>query len=99
MSTSVVRPSGRRTGTIAPVEVSLCAQATASALGSLVGSGASPGSALTTIGSARNGAPFVTVANFWENSPKVRCSARSRTSPAAAASQKAVVPPLPRTTS
>ena len=84
---------------MAPVEVSLCAQATASALGSLVGSGASPGSALTTIGSARNGAPFVTVANFWENSPKVRCSARSRTSPAAAASQKAVVPPLPRTTS
>ena len=45
---------------MAPVEVSLCAQATASALGSLVGSGASPGSALTTIGSARNGAPFVT---------------------------------------
>ena len=67
-------PGGRRTGIMAPVEVSLCAHATASALGSLVGSGASPGSAVTTIGSRRNGAPAVTVANFWENSPKARCS-------------------------
>ena len=47
----------------------------------------------------RNGAPAVTVANFCENSPKLRCSARSRTRPKAAASQKAVAPPLPSATS
>jgi hypothetical protein len=34
-----------------------------------VGAGALPGSAETTIGSARNGAPLVTEANFEENSP------------------------------
>ena len=50
-------------------------------------------------GSSRNGAPAVTAANFWENSPNARCSARRRTRPKAAASQKAVAPPLPRTTS
>ena len=33
------------------------------------GAGASPGSAETMIGSARNGAPFVQAANFDENSP------------------------------
>ena len=43
--------------------------------------------------------PAVTLANFAENSPKARCSARSRTSPNAAASQNAVVPPLPSATS
>ena len=42
---------------------------------------------------------FVTAANLLENSPKVRCCARSRTRPNAAMSQKAVAPPLPSTTS
>ena len=78
-----------------PVEVSLCAQAIASTAGSPIGSGASPGSACRTIGSPRNGALRVTSANLRLNSPYVRCSARSRTSDSAAASQNAVVPPLP----
>ena len=62
-------PAGRTTGTITPVEVSLCAQARTSQLGSACGAGAEPGSALTITGSARNGAPFVDSANFAENSP------------------------------
>jgi cyclic pyranopterin phosphate synthase len=41
----------------------------------------------------------VHLANFEENSPYVRCSARSRTRLNVAASQKAVVPPLPSMTS
>jgi hypothetical protein len=82
-----------------PVEVSLCAQATTSASGSEVGGGASPGSACATIGSSRKGAAFVTAANLLENSPYERCSARRRTRPQAAASQNAVVPPLPSATS
>ena len=51
--------------------------------------------------SARRGTarPAVTVANFWVNSPYTRCRARRRTSPQAAASQKAVAPPLPSSTS
>jgi hypothetical protein len=61
--------SGRRTPTITPVDVSLWAQAITSADGSPAGSGASPGSALRTTGSARNGARVVTVANLLENSP------------------------------
>jgi hypothetical protein len=93
------------TGAITPVEVSLCAHARTSAPPSAAagpmeaGSGASPASAEIVIGSARNGAPVVTAANFWENSPKVRCSARRSTSPKAAASQNAVAPPLPSATS
>ena len=63
------RPPGARTGTMTPVEVSLCAQAITSASGSATGVGASPGSASITIGSARNGAPAVALANFGENSP------------------------------
>ncbi len=82
-----------------PVDVSLCAHAMTSASASLTGAGASPGGADTTIGSARNGARPVTVANFWVNSPYTRCSARWRTSPQAAASQNAVAPPLPSITS
>ena len=82
-----------------PVEVSLCGQAYASTPGSGRTDGALPGSALIKTGSARNGAPAVTSANFEPNSPKARCSDRSRTSPYAAASQKAVAPPLPSTTS
>ena len=62
------------TGTITPVEVSLWAHVITSAGGwacvaAATGSGASPAGASTTIGSARNGAPFVQVANFEENSP------------------------------
>ena len=41
----------------------------------------------------------VTAANFEENSPNTRCSARRSTSPNAAASQNAVLPPLPSSTS
>ena len=41
----------------------------------------------------------VAFANLAENSPKLRCSDRSRTRQAVAASQKAVVPPLPSATS
>ena len=94
--------SGRVTGSITPVLVSLCAQAMTSASRSTApapSAGAEPGSALRTIGSPRKGAFFVTVANLAENSPKVRCWERSRTMPAARASQNAVVPPLPRATS
>ncbi|SLI21922.1 Uncharacterised protein [Mycobacteroides abscessus subsp. abscessus] len=46
-----------------------------------------------------NGLPLATAANLLENSPLVRCSERSRIRPNAAASQNAVVPPLPSTTS
>jgi hypothetical protein len=49
--------------------------------------------------SPRKGALWVTLANLEENSPNDRCWARSRTSPKAAMSQKAVDPPLPSTTS
>ena len=91
-------PSGRATGAITPVEVSLCAHAYASMPASARAAGALPGSARSTEGSPRNGAPAVTSANFEENSPNTRCCARSRTSPNAAASQNAVAPPLPSTT-
>ena len=92
-------PAGRSTPTMTPVEVSLWAHATTSAAGSDFGRGASPGCELTTIGSARNGAPSVTLANLLENSPNVRCNACVRTIPKASASQNAVVPPLPSATS
>ena len=49
-------PSGRTTGAMTPVEVSLWTHARMSADGSATGAGASPGSAATTIGAARNGA-------------------------------------------
>ncbi len=81
------------------MEVSLCAQVMTSTPSAGSTAGAVPGSASVITGSARNGAPFVTVANLEENSPKVRCCARSRTRPNAAASQKHVLPPLPRATS
>ncbi len=61
--------AGLVTGTITPVEVSFWAQASTSTPGSEVGSGASPGSAATITGSARNGALRVQAANFEENSP------------------------------
>jgi hypothetical protein len=61
--------AGRRTGTATPVEVSLCAQAITSTDGSLRGSGAVPGSALSTIGSPINGFFWTAEANFELNSP------------------------------
>ena len=64
-----------------------------------LGSASVPGSALVMTGSPRNGASFTPEANLAENSPKVPKAARSRMSPKAAASQNAVVPPLPSTTS
>ena len=51
-----------------------------------------------TVGSPSQGALVVTLANLLENSPNVRCCERCRTSPNAAASQNAVVPPLPSRT-
>jgi len=92
-------PAGRATGAMTPVEVSFCAQATTSTPSADCGSGASPGSAVTTTGSPRNGAPCATLANLAENSPKERCSERSRIRPNAAMSQKQVAPPLPSATS
>src|SRR3982751_2884475 len=89
--TTRASPAGRSTGTITPVDVSLWAQATTSQVGSDVGAGAVPGSLEMITGSARKGASRVTVANFDENSPYVRWSARSRTRPKARASQNAVV--------
>lgn len=52
-----------------------------------------------TVGSPSHGAPVVTLANLLENSPNVRCCDFCRTSPNAAASQNAVVPPLLSSTS
>src|SRR6267154_175974 len=92
-------PSGRCTGTATPVEVSLCAQAMRSTDGSDCGFGALPGSALTMMGSPTNGFLATHEANFELNSPYVRCSERLSIRPNAAASQNAVEPPLPRTTS
>ncbi len=51
-----------------------------------------------TCGASSHGAATA-LANFEPNSPKDRFSARRSTSPNAAASQNAVEPPLPRTTS
>ena len=92
-------PAGRDTGTATPVEVSLCAQPMRSTEPSATISGAVPGSLDTTIGSPMNGLFFATDANLDENSPYVKCCERSRIRPKAAASQNAVEPPLPRTTS
>jgi hypothetical protein len=102
-STSVSAPSsvpaGRVTGTATPVEVSLCGVQYASTPDSATRPGAEPGSALRTVGWPRNGASATALANLAPNSPKLANWARSRMSPNVATSQKAVVPPLPRTTS
>lgn len=52
-----------------------------------------------TVGSSSQGASFAALANFEENSPKERCWDLRSMRPWVAMSQKAVVPPLPRTTS
>ena len=77
----------------------MCGVAYASMPASATKAGASPGSALTTVGSPRNGASFAAAANFAPNSPKDGNCARSRIRPKLATSQNAVVPPLPSTTS
>ncbi len=51
------------------------------------------------VGSPRCGAAATPDANLDENSPKLRCWLRSSISPKIAASQNAVVPPLPSRTS
>src|SRR6266511_3143471 len=61
--------------------------------------GAEPGSARNTVCVPRNGAAIAEAANLAPNSPKLANWARSRMSPNVATSQKAVVPPLPSTTS
>ena len=66
---------------------------------SATGSGCVPTSDSMTWGSFRCGAALAQAANFEENSPKLRCWLCSSISPNVAASQKQVVPPLPRTTS
>ena len=63
------------------------------------GRGWVPTSDVMTSGSPRWGAAAAAVANFDENSPKLRCWLRCSMRPKVAASQKQVVPPLPRTTS
>ncbi|CKO60125.1 Uncharacterised protein [Mycobacterium tuberculosis] len=62
-------PSGRRTATATPVEVSLWAQAITSTDGSVCGSGALPGSDVMMIGSPTNGFLETAEANFALNSP------------------------------
>ncbi len=66
---------------------------------SATGSGWVPGSEAMIVGSARCGAAATPAANFDENSPKDRCWLRRSIRPKVAASQKAVVPPLPSRTS
>ena len=81
-----------------PVDVSLWVSAYASTPASARGSGWVPGAEAITDGSLSHGARVVTDANLAENSPNDRCCDRSAISPNAAASQNAVVPPLPRAT-
>jgi hypothetical protein len=57
-----------------------------------------PAGASITCGASRNGAA-ADPANFAPNSPKVRCSLRFSIRENAAASQNAVDPPLPSSTS
>ncbi len=67
--------------------------------GSAVGSGWVPAGDSMIWGSFRCGAALAAVANFDENSPNERCWLWASISPNVAASQNAVVPPLPRATS
>ena len=88
--------SGRVTGTMAPVDVSLCAHPIRSQPSMGCGAGASPGSLDTTVGSSSQGAFFAAEANFEENSPKLKCPDFFSIRPNVAASQKAVAPPRDR---
>ena len=66
--------------------------------GSGRGTGCVPGTDATTVGSASHGARPAIAPNLAENSPKLRCWECLLISPNAAASQNALVPPLPSTT-
>src|SRR5699024_1497357 len=100
-SWSASRPSGRVMGTIAPVEVSLCAHATTSAsvFDKSAGDGAVPAGPSTISGSSSHGACLDALANLDENSPKLKCADFLLMRPKVAASQKAVAPPRERTIS
>ena len=84
---------------ITPVEVSLWVSAYVSTSGFARGSGCVPTGDSSTSGSSRNGAAAATLANCAENSPKAQCWLRRSIRPNVAASQNAVVPPLPSSTS
>src|SRR5699024_7203949 len=88
-------------GTMAPVEVSLCAHATTSASvpASSDGDGEVPAGPSTIWGSSSQGACLEALANFEENSPKLRCADFLLMSPNVAASQNAVAPPRESTIS
>ncbi len=92
-------PGTRRTGAIAPVEVSLCGQACTSTSSAGSGSATVPAGAEITWDGSRNGAAVVAAANFAPNSPNAACCAFERTRHAVATSQNVVEPPLPSTTS
>ncbi len=82
-----------------PVDVSLWVRAYKSTAGSAAGCGRVPAGDSMTSGSFRCGAAFTAAANLEENSPKERCWLCVSMRPKMAASQNAVVPPLPRSTS
>ena len=97
---SAKRPLGRTTGSITPVDVSLCGNVYVS----------TSGFAFRDRRGSRRGLDHLGVvevwrrardarANFDENSPHTRCCARRSIRPNAAASQNEVEPPLPRSTS
>ncbi len=91
-------PSTRVTGAMTPVDVSFCGQAYTSMPSAASGRARRPGSALRTSGASSQGAAAA-AANFAPNSPNEASCARRSMRPNAAASQNAVEPPLPSTTS
>ena len=94
------RRRGWTTGTITPVEVSLCAQATTSQLGSAIGSGRvagrRPRRRSGRPGTARPRSPWRTCWRTRRSSGAARARARARTP---RRPRSAVVPPLPSATS
>ena len=88
-------PAGRVTGSATPVDVSLCGQQYASTPSTTDRAGAEPAGAVTTAGSARNGARLTAAANFDENSPSERCADRRSIRQQEAISQNTVAPPSP----
>ncbi len=82
-----------------PVEVSLWVSPYRSTPATASSNGAEPGSAVATDGSPMWGALRAAVVNLELNSPKFRWWLRSEIRLKVAASQKAVVPPLPSSTS
>src|SRR5699024_12363116 len=80
-------------------EVSLCAHATTSASvpSSSEGDGEVPAGPSTISGSSNQGACLEALANFEENSPKLKCADLRLIRPNVAASQKRVAPPQDKT--